>query len=86
MNIQGLTEQIKFECDKPDPVFYYCSNGSLEFARKLIKKVGYGNVIYLPQLIHYVAEINGRLYDVNGDMTSLFSRYKKIYSSSIDML
>ena len=58
-------------CFLPRPYTYYLEGGCLFFAKKLQAITG-GNLRYLKNESHVVLEKDGKLYDVRGNVTSIY--------------
>lgn len=53
------------------------TNGCCYWFTQILRQRFGGNTMYLPVFGHFIQEINGRLYDVTGDVTDKYSNADK---------
>lgn len=78
--MQSIIVQTEIKCildQAKKPISFFLNGGCLWFAKALQKKIG-GNLRYLIQEAHVVLEINQKLYDATGNVTSKYKNSKHI--------
>ena len=66
MGIEEIIRNIKKQTGKSQ--YYYLNGGCYKFAKMLQDSIG-GEIIYLVNEAHCVLKLNGKLYDVTGNVT-----------------
>lgn len=77
MAILNIINQINTKSGIKNPIYYYLNGGCYVFAKQLQEKVG-GIIWYLTVEHHFVVEINNKLYDSSGNVTSSYLHSKRI--------
>ena len=68
ISIDEIIEESKLK----HPSYIYLHGECLVFAKKLKEKLGEGEIKYLPLFNHFVLKVNGKIYDIRGNVTNIY--------------
>lgn len=75
MNIIDWIESYKSKVKQP--VNVYLNGKCLVFAKAVKEAFPEAEIYYLPDEIHFVCKLNGKLYDIRGNVTKIYKDSKK---------
>ena len=76
MNIIDWIESYKVKVKQPTNV--YLNGKCLVFAKAVKEAFPEAEIYYLPEEIHFVCKLNGKLYDIRGNVTKIYKDSKKL--------
>lgn len=75
MDIIDWIESYKAKIKQP--VNVYLNGKCLVFAKAVKEAFQEAEIYYLPDEIHFVCKLNGKLYDIRGNVTKIYKDSKK---------
>ena len=78
IHIRNLIEQLKAASGLANPVDAYLHGGCLLFARMLKARCSEGEIVYLPEYLHFVYLYRQKLYDATGNVSRVYAGAKRV--------